>query len=83
MNYTHLEIMAELNRQRIHDEIADIRIQEEATLHDSNRVDLFSSALFRLANWMVAAGTTLRQRYEKACLECPQPGSGNLAPGRL
>jgi hypothetical protein len=83
MNYTHLEILAELNRQRIREQIAELHIQEEANSHDPNRVDLFSSVMFRLANWMVAVGTSLRQRYEKSCLECPQPGSGNLATGRL
>ncbi len=83
MNYTQFEILADLNRQRIHEQFAELRLQEQAISRDADRVDLFSSAMYRLANWMVAAGTSLRQRYEKSCLECPQPGSGNLATGRL
>jgi hypothetical protein len=59
MNNLPPEIMVELNRRRIKEEIDAIRLQEEA----GKGKNLLSKNLAALGEWMVDRGETLRKRY--------------------
>jgi hypothetical protein len=59
MNEMFPEITSELNRKRIKDEMASIRLEEEANQGKT----LLSKNLAALGDWMVARGEKLRQRH--------------------
>jgi len=59
MNNLFPEKLSELNRRKIHDDVAAIRLEEEATQGQSKWVDKSLSAL---GNWMVVRGEKLRKR---------------------
>ncbi len=81
MNYIQYEILAELHREQIVEDITRIRLEQEAMNGNTELTGLFERSMYHLANWMVTTGKALRQRYERPCLDCPQPASGNLMPG--
>lgn len=62
MNNLSPEMIAEINRQRIKEEMDAIRLQEEA----ANGRDLLSKKLAALGNWMVARGEKLRKKHSSA-----------------
>lgn len=62
MNKMYEGIQAELNRQRIIEEMKAIRLEEEA----SNGQNLLSKNLAALGKWMVSRGEKLRKRYESS-----------------
>jgi len=59
MNNLSPEIMSEINRRRIKEEMDAIRLEEEA-LKGNN---LLSKKLAALGEWMVARGEKLRKRH--------------------
>lgn len=59
MNSLSPEIMAELNRRRIQQEMAAIRLEEEA----AKGKNLLSENLAALGEWMVARGESLQRRH--------------------
>ena len=64
------EVMAELNRKRIKDEMAAIRLEEEA----ENGKNMLSKNLAALGEWMVTRGEKLRRQYSSS----GQTGSSEL-----
>ena len=56
--------MAEYHRQRILDEVKQIRLEKLALSSRVYRPGLFERTMFKLANWMISTGKHLRQRYE-------------------
>ena len=70
MNHLNPEILAELNRQRIQEDMAGIRLQGEAL---KDRPSLLGRGLFALGGWMVKMGEKLRNRHS-----IPQLGSVGL-----
>ena len=59
MNGLPPEIIVELNRRRISEELTAIRLEEEA----GRGKNLLSKNLAALGDWMVARGESLRRRH--------------------
>ncbi len=59
MNNLSPEIMAEINRRRIKEEMDAIRLEEEAV----KGKNLLSKRLAALGGWMVSRGEKLRKRH--------------------
>jgi len=64
MNYWQDEKTAEYNRQRILDEVEQIRLEKLALKSHVYRPGLFARTMFSFANWMISTGKRLRKRYE-------------------
>jgi len=79
MNYFLDEKTAEYNRQRILDEVKQIRLEKLALDSQIYRPGLFERTMFRLANWMISTGKHLRRRYEIPQVNCSHTTSSNLA----
>jgi hypothetical protein len=60
MNHQLPDLLSELNRRRIQDEMAAIRLEQEATKGKS----LSSRSLANLGKWMIKKGEKLRSEYE-------------------
>ena len=73
------EQTAEYNRQRILDEVKQIQLEKLALGSQIHRPGMFEQTMFRLANWMIATGKYLRQRYEIPQVNCNHTPSSNLA----
>ena len=73
------EQTAEYNRQRILDEVKQIRLEKLALDSQIYRPGPFERTMFRLANWMIFTGKHLRKRYEIPQVNCNQTTSSNLA----
>ena len=54
----------EYRRQRIAEDIEQIRLERLALKSRVYRPGLFARTMFRFANWMIATGKQLRKRYE-------------------
>ena len=61
MNNLTPEIISEMNRRRIKEEMAAIRLEEEAI----KGRNLLSKNLAALGEWMVARGERLRKRHSE------------------
>ena len=79
MNYWQDEKTAEYNRQRILDEVAQIRLEKLALKSRVHRPGLFERTMFNLANWMISSGKQLRKRYEVHSTNCNETPSGSFA----
>ena len=79
MNYFLDEKTAEYNRQRILDEVKQIRLEKLALDSQIYRPGPFERTMFGLANWMISTGKHLRQRYEIPQVNCSHTPTGNLA----
>ena len=73
------EQTAEYNRQRILDEVKQIRLEKLALSSQIYRPGLFERTMFQLANWMIATGKHLRKRYEIPQVNCNHTPAGNPA----
>ena len=79
MNYWNDEKTAEYNRQRIVDEVKQIRLEKIALQARVHRTGLFERTMFNLANWMISTGKQLRKRYEVPAVNCNKPPTGSFA----
>ena len=79
MNIRQDEITAEYNRQRIIDEVEQIRLEKLARGRRAYRPGLFARAMFNFANWMISAGKGLRKRYEVPSANCNNTASESFA----
>ena len=70
MNFWMDEKTAEYNRQRIVDEIEQIRLERLVTKSRVYRPRFFARMMFSFANWMISAGKGLRARYEVPAVNC-------------
>jgi len=73
------EQTAEYNRQRILDEVKQIRLEKLALGSQIYHPGMFEQTMFRLANWMISTGKRLRRRYEIPQVNCNHTTSSNLA----
>jgi len=73
------EQTAEYNRQRILDEVKQIQLEKLALGSQIYHPGIFERTMFKLANWMIATGKHLRQRYEIPQVNCNHTPAGNLA----
>lgn len=78
MNVWNDEKTAEYNRQRIAEEIHQIRLERLAMQSSSYRPSFFEKSMFNLANWMITTGKQLRKRYEIPA-QCSNTPSGSFA----
>ena len=79
MNYFQDEQTAKYNRQRISDEVKQIRLEKLALGSQVYRPGPFERTMFRLANWMISTGKYLRKRYEIPQVNCNHTPARNLA----
>ena len=74
MNYFQDEQTAEYNRQRIHTELKQIRLEQLALQSRAYKPGQFERMMFNFANWMISTGKQLRKRYEVPVVNCnPSP----------
>ena len=64
MNDWQAEFLAEYNRQRILQEVEQIRLEALALKSHAYRLSLFARVMVTLANWMIAAGKQVHEQYE-------------------
>ena len=79
MNYWQDEKTAEYNRQRILDEVEQIRLEKLALKSRLYRPGLFERTMFNFANWMISSGKQLRKRYEVPSTNCNKTPSESFA----
>ena len=80
MNHWQIDMMAEIQRQRILEEMKNIRLEEKAAATSrSYHPSLYERMMYRLANWLIAAGQQLRRRYEIPALRCNPSATNDLA----
>lgn len=70
MNHFQNELTAEYNRQRISEELKQIRLEQFALKSRLYKPGRFERAMFNFANWMIATGKQLRKRYEVPVANC-------------
>ena len=70
MNNWNNEFMAEYQRQQILHEAEQIRLEKIALQAHVYRPRFFERTMFRFANWMIATGKQLRNRYEIPAAPC-------------
>jgi len=74
MNYLQDELTAEYNRQRISEELTQIRLEQFTLKSRAYKPSRFERTMFNFANWMIATGKQLRKRYEVPSVNCnPTP----------
>lgn len=64
MNTFDYENTAAYNRQRAKEIITEIRHEKHLLQSQVYHLGLFERTMLHVANWMIAAGKQLRQRYE-------------------
>jgi hypothetical protein len=79
MNYWQDEKTAEYNRQRILDEVEQLRLERLALKSRVYRPGLFERTMFKFANWMISSGKQLRKRYEIPSANCNKAPSESFA----
>ena len=79
MNSWHNESMHEYHRQRIVEEIEQLRLERLALKSRVYHPRFFERTMFRFANWMISTGKQLRKRYEVPAVNCTQPQNESFA----
>lgn len=64
MNNWSYEFTAEYHRQRILEEVNQIRLEKLAEKSGRVRLVVFGQILLHLGDWMISTGKKLRQHYE-------------------
>jgi hypothetical protein len=72
MNVYDYENTAEYNRQQIHAELKQIRLAHSARHTQAYHPHRFARLMVNFANWMIATGKQLRNRYEIPVPHCNQ-----------
>jgi len=72
MNHFQDEFDAEYNRQRILNEVKQIRLEQLALKSRPYKPGRFERTMFNFANWMISTGKQLRKRYEVPSVNCNQ-----------
>ena len=79
MNSWHNEFMHEYHRQRIVEEIEQLRLERLALKSQVYRPRFFERTMFNIANWMISTGKQLRKRYEVPAVNCNNPPTKSFA----
>lgn len=79
MNNWQNEYMAEYERQRIWEEVEQIRLEKLALQSRVYRPGIFARNMFNFANWMISTGKQLRKRYEVPAVHCSKPATDSFA----
>jgi hypothetical protein len=64
------EYLHQEHRQRIVEEIRQIRLEKRVMKARVYRPGFFARSMFNFANWMISTGKELRQRYEIPAVKC-------------
>lgn len=79
MNHWHDEKMAEYHREKIHNEIEQIRLVNLTTQSRVYRPSLFTRTMHGIAGWMILKGKELHTRYEIPTDHCHKAPSNSFA----
>ena len=79
MNSWKIDFMAEVHRQQIVEEMAQIHLENLALRSRVYRPHVFERTMFNFANWMISTGKQLRRRYEIPSVNCSNLPTGSLA----
>jgi hypothetical protein len=79
MNYFQDEQTAKYNRQRISDELKQIRLEQFVLKSKVYKPGRFGRMMFNFANWMISTGKQLRKRYEVPAANCNHSPSKGFA----
>lgn len=79
MNNWHNEYLAEDHRQDILKQSEKNRFAKAATQSRANQSGLFARTMYNFANWMIATGKQIRNRYEVPAVTCHTPPSNSFA----
>jgi len=79
MNTWQNEYLAEYYRQRITEEVGQIRLERLALKSRAYRPRFFGRTMFSFANWMIATGKQLRKRYEVPAASCCHSPTSSFA----
>jgi len=79
MNYFQDELTAAYNRQKISEEVKQIRLEQFALKSRSYKPSRFERTMFNFANWMISTGKQLRKRYEVPVTNCNHSPSKGFA----
>ena len=80
MYHPTFEIVVEMHRRDILNEMKHIRLEEEAERSAHlYRPGWFARVMFDFANWMIATGRQIRRRYEVPAVACNPPTRGSFA----
>lgn len=70
MDYWKMVQKAELQRAQIQQEIAALRLEEQARRNAPRQQSWFARNMFLLGTWMVSAGENLQKRYRATQVSC-------------
>lgn len=70
MDYWKMVQNAELQRAQIRQEIAALRLEEQARLTAPPRPAWFARNMFLLGTWMISIGERLHKRYKLTSTPC-------------
>ena len=79
MNHWQHDLMPEQYRQRVLDEVEQIRLEKLAMKSQVYRPRFYERTMFNFANWMIAKGNQLRKRYEIPTVNCSDCPNGIFA----
>jgi len=79
MNNWQHEFIGEYHRQRIAEEVEQIRLERLALKSRVYRPRFFERTMFNFANWMISTGKQLRKRYEVPAVNCSHSATGSFA----
>ena len=77
MNNWQGESMAEFHRQRILQEVGQIRLERLALKSRVYHPRLLERTMFNFANWMISTGKQLRKRYEIPIVNSNNPSTSS------
>ena len=63
MNNWHLEVMAELHRERLLDAMRQIRLEQTAQKGNASHPRRYARAMVAVSLWMITFGERLQKRY--------------------
>ena len=79
MNPYQDELTAEYNRQRILEELEQMRLEKLARKSRVYRPGMFERSMFNFANWMISTGKQLRRKYEIPSVNCNKTPTNSFA----
>ena len=79
MNNWQHDFMPELYRQRVLEEVEQIRLEKLALKSRIDRPRPFARTMFKFATWMISTGKQLRKRYQAPAGNCSSSRTGSFA----
>jgi hypothetical protein len=79
MSNWQIEYMADYQRQRLVEEVEQIRLEKLAGRGHVRCPNRFERTMVAFANWMISIGRQLRKRYEAPAENCSHSPTGSFA----